>query len=289
MRLLECEFARGFVRAAAMSFEQGWHERNGGNLSYRLSASDVREALSSDELAEADACEWVELDAAVPGLAGEFFMITAAGSYFQNIERAPEACAGIIELDERGAHWRVRWGFAGGGRPTSELATHLMNHEVRLSATGGASRVLHHAHPANIVALTFVLPLDSDVFTRELWGAISECAIVFPAGVGVLDWGVPGSTDLAVRSAEIFKNREAVIWAHHGIFCSGNSFDEAFGLLHTIEKAAEILVKVYSMGGYKLNAEGVAQRIDAQGIKEMARVYNLPLNEEVLEDELTGA
>ena len=39
----------------------------------------------------------------------------------------------------------------------------------------------------------------------------------------------------------------AVIWAHHGMFCSGETFDLTFGLMHTIEKSAEILIKVLSM------------------------------------------
>lgn len=33
------------------------------------------------------------------------------------------------------------------------------------------------------------------------------------------------------------------------MFCSGKDFDEAFGLMDTAEKAAEIYVKVRSMGG----------------------------------------
>ena len=38
------------------------------------------------------------------------------------------------------------------------------------------------------------------------------------------------------------KNQEynIVVWVHHGMFCSGKDFDEAFGLMDTAEKAAEI-------------------------------------------------
>jgi rhamnulose-1-phosphate aldolase len=285
MNILDVDFAQNFVRSAAMSFAQGWHERNGGNLSYRLTSSDIQAARACSDFLTPDDTQtstWQNIDIPVPGLTGEYFMVTAAGSYFQNIERDTATCAGIIELDGSGTRWRKRWGFANGGRPTSELPTHLMNHEVRKRATNGASRVLHHAHPANIIALTFVLPHDSNTFTRELWGAISECAIVFPQGVGVIEWGVPGSLELACQSAAIFKTREAVIWPYHGIFCSGNSFDEAFGLLHTIEKAAEILVKVYSMGGPARLSNGSISRIQDTGIREMAEVYNLPINTDCL-------
>ena len=40
-----------------------------------------------------------------------------------------------------------------------------------------------------------------------------------------------------------------VIWAQHGIFCAGTDFDETFGLAHTVEKSAEIYVKIASMTG----------------------------------------
>ena len=43
------------------------------------------------------------------------------------------------------------------------------------------------------------------------------------------------------------KKYDVVIWAHHGMFCSGEDFDLTFGLLHTVEKSAEILVKILSM------------------------------------------
>lgn len=261
----QAPFARAFVRMAADSWEQGWHERNGGNLSYRI-APDELEPLRG-RLSEGP---WQPLDLAVPELASEHFLITATGSYFRNIAGDLPGCTGIIELDDAGARWRTRWGFAGGGRPTSELPTHLMNHEVKKRATGGASRVIHHAHPANIVALTFVLPLTSEAFTRELWQTISECAMVFPEGVGVLDWDVPGSAQLATASAELMQRVNAVVWAHHGLFCAGATFDEAFGLMHTIEKAAEIAVKVHSMGGRR-------QTITDAHLTALAEAYDLNL------------
>ena len=42
-----------------------------------------------------------------------------------------------------------------------------------------------------------------------------------------------------------------MVWAHHGLFCSGEDFDSTFGLMHTVEKAAAICVKVICMGGAK--------------------------------------
>ena len=36
MKFLDAEFVRGFIRMADDGWQQGWHERNGGNLSYRV-------------------------------------------------------------------------------------------------------------------------------------------------------------------------------------------------------------------------------------------------------------
>ena len=41
MKVLETEFAKGFIRLADDGFRQGWHERNGGNLSYRLTREEA--------------------------------------------------------------------------------------------------------------------------------------------------------------------------------------------------------------------------------------------------------
>ena len=41
MNFLDAEFVQEFIRMANDGWEQGWHERNGGNLSYRLKPEEV--------------------------------------------------------------------------------------------------------------------------------------------------------------------------------------------------------------------------------------------------------
>ena len=36
MKVTEAEFVKGFIRLCDDGFKQNWHERNGGNLSYRI-------------------------------------------------------------------------------------------------------------------------------------------------------------------------------------------------------------------------------------------------------------
>ena len=82
--------------------------------------------------------------------------------------------------------------------------------------------------------MTFVLPLEDKIFTRELWEMATECPVVFPEGVGVVKWMVPGGKDIAVETSKLMEKYNVAIWAHHGIFVTGPDFDTAFGLAERI-------------------------------------------------------
>ena len=238
MKVLDADFVRGFIHMADDGWLQGWHEKNAGNISYRIKKWEV-EAIRE----ELEPRAWQPIGVSVPHLAWEHFLITGAGKDFRNVKMHPEDCLCILEIDGLGENYRICWGLVNGGYPTSELETHLMNHEVKIEATSGKHRVIYHAHPANIIALTYVLPLKDEVFTRELW----ECALVFPDAVGVLPWMLPGERDIAVATGELMKEYNVAVWAHHGAFVSAENYDLAFGLMHAVEKSAEIRVKVRSM------------------------------------------
>ncbi len=272
MKILDSKFVKGFIKMADDGFQQGWHERNGGNLSYRLKKEEVEGIRARLN----DHAEWLPIGTSVPGLAGEFFLVTGSGKYFRNIIVDPEACLAIIELDEKGENYRIRWGLVEGGRPTSELPAHLMNHEVKKRVSNGKHRVIYHAHTTNIIALTFVLPLKDEIFTRELWESATECPVVFPDGVGVVPWMVPGGRDIAVATSQLMEQYDVAIWAHHGMFCSGEDFDLTFGLMHTVEKSAEILLKIYAVRPNKL------QTITADNLREVAEGFKVTLPEKFL-------
>ncbi len=278
MKILDSKFVKGFIKMADDGYHQGWHERNGGNLSYRLKPEEVesiRPRLMNNE-------DWQPIGAHVPGLGGEFFLVTGSGKYFRNIIVDPEACLAIIELDEKGENYRIRWGLVEGGVPTSELPAHLMNHEVKKRVTDGRHRVIYHAHTTNTIALTFVLPLKDEVFTRELWEMATECPVVFPDGVGVIGWMVPGGEQIAIETSKLMEKYDVVIWAHHGMFCSGEDFDLTFGLMHTVEKSAEILVKVLSMSHMK------RQTITPDNFRALEPRFHISLPERFLYEKEEG-
>lgn len=272
MNIVEAEFIKSFIRVCSDGWELGWHERNGGNLSYRIKSEEIDEVKAFFNTGGA----WLPIGCEVGTLAGEYFLVTGSGKFMRNIPLDPEANICIIEIDDTGKNFRIVWGLRNGGKPTSELPTHLMNHEVKKKLSGGAYRVIYHAHCTNVIALTFVLPLKDEIFTRELWESATECPVVFPSGIGVVPWMVPGGRDIAVETSKLMETYDAAIWAHHGIFCAGETFDTTFGLMHTIEKAAEISVKVYSISQHK------SQTIEPEGFRQLAKEFGVTLPEKFL-------
>ena len=274
---MKTKLIRDFTKTCTDGWLQGWHERNGGNLSYRMRNSEVEEMKG--EFCEEGDCK--EIGTEVPGLAGEYFMVTGSGKYFRNVELDFEDNVAIIRVNEDGTKYKTVYGLVNGGRPTSELPSHLMNLEV-LKQRDPEMRIVYHAHPANTVALTFVLPLDDEIFTREIWEMETECPVVFPQGIGVVPWMVPGGKEIGVKTSEIMKTRNVAVWAHHGMFVCGHDFDEAFGLMHTVEKSAEILVKVMSMSPVKLNT------ITPEDFRALQKPFGLTLDEKYLYEKHSG-
>ncbi|MCH4285632.1 MULTISPECIES: rhamnulose-1-phosphate aldolase [Bacillota] len=272
MNVMDTDFFKKYIDMADDGDRMGWHERNGGNFTYWIKQEEIESIR--DELSKEG--KWMPIGTCVKDLAKEYFLISGTGKYFHNMKKDPMHTVGIIEIDETGEQYRICWGLLDGGKPTSEMPTHLMNLEVRKNMTNSEERVIYHAHCPNLIALTFLLPLKDEVFTRELWEMMTECPVIFPEGVGVVKWMVPGGKDIAVATSKKMENYRAVIWAHHGLFCSGIDFDSTFGLMHTIEKSAEIYIKVHSVQTKK------AQSITPDDFRQLAKEFHVTLNERFL-------
>ena len=270
-------FMKGFVRLCGDGWDQGWHERNGGNLTYRM--TDVEVAACRPFFNDVPS-EWVSMGVQADNLRGAFFTTTGSGRYMRNVPLDPAHNVGIVEINDAGDAWRIVWGLKDGGKPTSEFPTHFMNHSVRMKATNDACRVIYHAHPGNVIALTFVMPLDARTITRALWKAMTECIVVFPKGVGVVPWMVPGGAEIAEATSELMKTYDAAIWAQHGLFCSGPDFDTTFGLMHTIEKAAAIYAEARMLNG---GSDDFQNTITDEGLRAIARDFKLDINESFLD------
>lgn len=232
--ILEAPFVEEMKKITANMYRLGWDERNGGNISYMLDEKEVAEYLDLNNVIRT-----IPTGFEAKELIGKIFIVTGTGKYFKNVEYDPENNLGIIRIAEDGTTAELLWGYADGGKFTSELPAHLMSHISRLSVDP-ENRVVIHSHPTNTLAMNYVHEFDEKKFTHTLWEMCTECIVVFPDGVGVLPWMLCGTNEIGEATAEKMKEFRLVIWAMHGIYGAGKNLDEAFGLIETVEKAAQI-------------------------------------------------
>ena len=62
-----------------------------------------------------------------PELDGKYFLVTGTGKYFKNVQYAPEINLGLVRLTDGGETAQLLWGFADGGKFTSEFPAHMMS------------------------------------------------------------------------------------------------------------------------------------------------------------------
>lgn len=270
-QILSSWFVKGMIKATYDMWLKGWDERNGGNVSLRLLESDVV-SFQSDFYQNP---RHVSLTQDVTKLANQYFIVTGSGKFFRNVILDPVDTLAVVKIDEQGKGYYIMWGLVNGGLPTSELAAHLQSHIVRIEQSQGKDRVIMHCHATNLIALTYVLELDTAVITRLLWEMSTECLVVFPDGVGVVPWMVPGKDEIGYATAKQMAKHSLVLWAFHGVFGTGPTLDEAFGLIDTAEKSAEVLVKVLSMGGKR-------QTISTEEFRLLAERFDVNPMEEAL-------
>ncbi len=245
--ILSSSFVQGMVKATSDMWLKGWDERNGGNVTLRLTPEEVS-AYAGDFYAEP---RCIELTKPAPALANDWFLVTGSGKFFRNVQLDPADCLALLQVDDKGLSYKIHWGLSNGGLPTSELAAHFQSHSVRKHVTNGVDRVIMHCHATNFMALSYVVNLDAARFTRLLWEGSTECLVVFPDGVGILPWMVPGTDGIGQATADQMASHSIVMWPFHGIFGAGPNLDDAFGLIDTAEKSSEVVVKALSMGGIR--------------------------------------
>lgn len=239
--ILTAPFVKEMCDTTANMYRLGWDERNGGNISYLLDENEVAEYLDLNHVIRT-----IPTDFDAPELIGKIFIVTGTGKYFKNVEKDPENNLGIIRIAKDGTTAELLWGYSDGGKFTSELPAHLMSHMARLKVDP-ENRVVMHSHPTNTLAMNYVHPLDEKKLTHTLWEMCTECIVVFPDGVGVLPWMLCGTNEIGEATAEKMKEFRLVIWGMHGIYGAGKTMDETFGLIETVEKAAQIYMLTCNM------------------------------------------
>lgn len=260
-RILECPSIGQYLSIIDNMYRLGWDERNGGNVSMLLSPEEVETYVPKETIREIP----------LPIVADEIvrrrtFAITRTGGYFRNTKGDPRKNIGVITISGDGKIAHLHWGFEDNGSFTSEVYAHLMCHATRLKVNP-KNRVVMHTHPTNLLTLTHLVKLDEKELTLALWRTMTESIVVFPEGVGVLPWMLCGTNEIGVATAEKMKEYRVVVWSLHGVYGSGETIDEAFGLIETVEKAAQIMMGEL---GHK-----IVNDIDDEGLKAIADHFGL--------------
>ena len=260
MELRNAPFIKEIGETTSNMSRLGWNERNGGNISVLLKDEEVEPYLPLEVIRD------LPLAVAFPEFAGRYF-ITGTGKYFKNVEKDPECNLGLIQISDDGSVAHLLWGFSDGGSFTSEVIMHLGAHSKRL-AHDPNQRVVMHAHPTALVSMTHIHSWDEKEFTKTLWQMITECIVIFPDGVAVLPWMVSSNASIGLASAEKFDEFRILVWALHGCTATGSTLDEAFGLMETVEKGAQIYINISERRRSEgINDEMLLQVVEAFGLK----------------------
>lgn len=245
--ILEAPFVKELCKITSNMYRQGWDERNGGNVSVLLDEEQVKEYLDTDKVLRV-----IPTGFDAKELSGRYFIVTGTGKYFKNVEGDPETNLGIIRIGADGKTAELLWGYKDGGKFTSELPAHLMTHATRLKIDP-SHRVVMHTHPTYTICMSAVVKTDDRVFTEKLWRNNTEAIVVFPDGVGVLPCMVCGTNEIGEATAEKMRKYRLVVWTNHGIYGVGKDIDEAFGLIETVEKTAQLYMLTF---GHTINEIG---------------------------------
>ena len=96
MSILDVQIIKDYIRMCSDGWEQGWHERNGGNLTYRMKPEEVEECrpyFSTER-------PWVNMGVQADNLKGEYFIATGSGKFFRNVPLAPQDNICIVEIND---------------------------------------------------------------------------------------------------------------------------------------------------------------------------------------------
>ncbi len=268
MKFIDSKFVKEVSEITANMYRQGWDERNGGNISYLLTDEEVAKYFKNPKVIREIPLSFV----APENVRGKHFLVTGTGKYFKNVIKDPETNLGLVRISKAGDHADLLWGFKDGGKFTSEFPAHLLSHSARLSVDP-ENRIVMHTHPTYTICMTSVVKTDEKEFTRKLWKSNTEAVVVFPEGIGVLPCMVCGTNEIGEATAEKMKTFRIVTWTNHGIYGVGRNIDEAFGLIETVEKTAEI---------YMLTLGHVINEIPDEVILGLAKLWNLKIMDGVI-------
>lgn len=250
------------AEVAGYLWQNGWAERNGGNITVNITD------LVDDEIRNMPAItEPIQIGETLPHLKGQYFYCKGTGRRMRDLARWPMDNGSVIRiLDDCASYVIIADNPV---MPTSELPSHLLVHDRQVE-TGSGYKATVHTHPIELVAMSHSKKfLGKDVLTNILWSMIPETKAFCPLGLGVVPYEVPGSVELAQGTLKELEDYDVVLWEKHGVFAKGKDVMDAFDQIDVLSKSAKIYIDAMCMG---FEPDGMSQ---AQ-MQEMARIFHLP-------------
>lgn len=250
------------AEVAGHIWAKGWGERNGGNITVRVTEFATAEWAKMPALSDK-----IAIGTTLPKLRGHYFYAKGTQKRMRDLARDPMANGSIIRITDDCAHYEIIADSA--VMPTSELPSHLMVQNYLLESESVYKATLH-THPIELVAMSHLSNFkDSDTMTRTLWSMIPETLAFAPLGIGWVPYEVPGSLELANATLEKIKRYDVTMWEKHGVFAVGQDIMDAFDQVDVLNKAANIYMCARNMGG---EPEGLT----SQAMKDVQTIFHLP-------------
>ncbi len=209
------------------------------------------------------------LPAPAPALAGGWVVVKAAGRRLRDI--AADACTALVALHILPGGSEGELYAAGSLAPSSELNSHLAVHNDQVERRGVEFHAVVHAQPFHVTFLSHISRYnDTGVFTRRLFRWEPETILVFPEGVAMLPFEVPGSVALMAASVQALRTFRLVVWQKHGVLARSDAgVVQAADLVEYIETAAHY-------EALNLQAGEPAAGLSEEELKKICRKVGVP-------------
>lgn len=250
------------AEVAGYLWQNGWAERNGGNITVNITD------LVDDEIKALPAISEVkQIGTALPALKGCYFFCKGTGKRMRDLARWPMENGSIIRiLDDCASYVIITDNPV---MPTSELPSHLSVH-ARLIEKGSNYKATVHTHPIELIAMSHNKKfMGKDVLSNLLWSMIPETKAFCPLGLGIVPYQLPGSLKLAEETLKELEDYDVVMWEKHGVFAKGLDVMDAFDQIDVLSKSAKIYIDSKCMG---FEPDGMSQ----EEMAEMTKAFNLP-------------
>ena len=250
------------AEVAGYLWQNGWAERNGGNITVNITD------LVDDEIKALPAISEVkQIGTALPALKGCYFFCKGTGKRMRDLARWPMENGSIIRiLDDCASYVIITDNPV---MPTSELPSHLSVH-ARLIEKGSSYKATVHTHPIELIAMSHNKKfMGKDVLSNLLWSMIPETKAFCPLGLGIVPYQLPGSLKLAEETLKELEDYDVVMWEKHGVFAKGLDVMDAFDQIDVLSKSAKIYIDSKCMG---FEPDGMSQ----EEMAEMTKAFNLP-------------